>query len=151
MRARDPGHSDGLIQRHRPLMAVALRFLLGGAVNTLATLLLYWLLLRFMHYQWAYLASFCAGILLSYALNTRYVFKAKHSWLRFAAFPLIYLIVYGLGAMTLRITVGHWGVPPALGPILSIIVTLPVSFLLTRALLKPDPSDGSLSGHKRVP
>lgn len=122
-----------------PLHVLALKFLVGGVVNTGATLVLYWILLRFIHYQAAYLVSYCAGILLSYALNTRYVFKAKHSWLKFAVFPVIYLVVYGLGALTLKLTVGTLGVPAALGPIISIVVTLPVSFLLTRALLhRPD-------------
>jgi len=122
-----------------PLHVLALRFLVGGALNTGATLVLYWVLLRFMHYQAAYLISYCAGIVLSYALNTRYVFKARHSWLKFAAFPLIYAVVYVLGALTLKVTVGYFQVPAALGPIISIVVTLPVSFLLTRALLqRPD-------------
>ncbi|AYZ68705.1 TPA: GtrA family protein [Stenotrophomonas maltophilia] len=121
----------------RPAFHVlVLRFLVGGALNTGATLVLYWVLLRFIHYQAAYLVSYCAGIVLSYALNTRYVFRARHSWLKFAVFPLIYVVVYALGALTLKVAVGHLQVPPALGPLISIIVTLPVSFLLTRALLQ---------------
>lgn len=123
-------------QQRPPVHVVALRFLVGGAVNTGATLVLYWVLLRFVHYQAAYLVSYCAGILLSYALNTRYVFKARHSWLKFAVFPLIYAVVYGIGALTLKVAVGYLNVPAAAGPIVSIIVTLPVSFLLTRALLQ---------------
>ncbi len=118
------------------LHVVVLRFLIGGALNTGATLILYWILLRFFHYQAAYLTSYCAGVLLSYALNTRYVFRARHSWMKFAAFPLIYLIVYALGALTLKVAVGTLHVPVAFGPIVSIIVTLPISFLLTRALLQ---------------
>lgn len=137
----DPGAAGdrpGVAQRP-PLHRVALRFLVGGALNTGATLVLYWVLLRFIHYQAAYLISYCAGIVLSYALNTRYVFKARHSWLKFAVFPLIYLVVYALGALTLKVVVGYLQVPAAVGPIISIVVTLPVSFLLTRALLqRPD-------------
>lgn len=125
-----------LIDRHRALITVAVRFLVGGVLNTGATLVLYWLLLRVTNYQWAYLGSYCAGILLSYLLNTRYVFRAEHTWLRFAAFPLIYLVVYALGALTLRVSVHHLGVPATLAPLISIAVTLPVSFLLTRALLQ---------------
>ncbi len=119
-----------------PLHVVAFRFLIGGALNTGATLILYWILLRFCHYQAAYLVSYCAGILLSYVLNTRYVFKARHSWLKFASFPLIYLVVYVIGALTLRLAIGTLHVPTAFGPIISIIVTLPISFLLTKALLQ---------------
>lgn len=97
MWADESSQADTLLRRHRPLVSVALRFLLGGALNTGLTLALYWVLLRFMHYQWAYFASFCAGILISYLINTRYVFRAQHNWLKFAAFPFIYLVTYALG------------------------------------------------------
>ncbi|WDK03624.1 GtrA family protein [Xanthomonas campestris] len=130
----------GSVQRRwdRSWVVVALRFLLGGALNTGVTLVLYWVLLRFIHYQWAYLASFCAGILLSYLINTRYVFRAAHSWLKFAVFPLIYAVTYALGALALKLTVGHLGVPAAIGPLISIAVTLPVSFVLSKLLLQSD-------------
>ncbi len=127
-----------MMHLQRPILKTALRFLVSGAFNTGVTLLLYWLLLHFLHYQWAYLASYCSGVLLSYLLNTRYVFRARHTWLRLATFPLIYLTVYALGALALRLSVGYLKVPEAFAPLLSIAVTLPVSFLLTRALLRPD-------------
>ncbi|APP79388.1 GtrA family protein [Xanthomonas hortorum] len=141
MQPDESPQAGALLRRHRPLVFVALRFLLGGALNTGITLVLYWMLLRFMHYQWAYLASFCTGILLSYLINTRYVFRAAHSWLKFAAFPLIYLVTYALGALALKLSVGHLGVPAAIGPLISIVITLPVSFILSKLLLqapKPD-------------
>ncbi|MEB1605755.1 GtrA family protein [Xanthomonas campestris pv. campestris] len=99
----------------------------------------------FIKYQWAYLISYCAGILLSYFLNTRYVFRTQHTWLRFAIFPLIYVVVYALGALTLKFCVDHLRVPATLGPLLSIAVTLPVSFVLTRILLRSDSSAHSQS------
>ncbi|MBB3813597.1 putative flippase GtrA [Xanthomonas arboricola] len=141
MQPDESSQADALLGRHRPLISVALRFLLGGALNTGLTLVLYWVLLRFMHYQWAYLASFCAGILLSYLINTRYVFRAEHSWLKFAAFPLIYLVTYALGALALKLSVGHLGVPAAVGPLISIVVTLPVSFILSKLLLQAPKRD----------
>lgn len=131
------GAGRRLIQRHRPLLGVALRFLVGGILNTGATLVLYWLLLRFIHYQWAYLASYCAGILLSYLLNTRYVFRARHSWLKFILFPLVYLVIYALGALVLKVAVDYLHLPASVGPLVSIAVTFPVSFLLTKVVLQP--------------
>lgn len=137
MRPVETGPQGRLMERHRPLLAVVLRFLLGGALNTLATLLLYWLLMRFVHYQLAYLASYCAGILLSYVLNTRFVFRARHSWLKFVLFPLVYLVTYAIGALVLKVAVDYLGVPAGIAPLVSIAATLPVSFLLTRVLLQP--------------
>ncbi|MCC8536196.1 GtrA family protein [Xanthomonas axonopodis pv. poinsettiicola] len=145
MQPDESPQADALFGRHRPLVSVALRFLLGGALNTGLTLVLYWALLRFMHYQWAYFASFCAGILCSYLINTRYVFRAQHSWLKFAAFPLIYLVTYALGSLALELSVGHLGVPATVGPLISIVVTLPVSFILSKLLLQA-PMPGSPRG-----
>ncbi len=145
MRPDESPQTGALLRRHQPLVSVTLRFLLGGALNTGLTLVLYWVLLRFLHYQWAYLASFCAGILLSYLINTRYVFRAKHNWWKFAVFPLIYLVTYALGALALKLSVGHLGVPAAIGPLISIAVTLPVSFILSKLLLQA-PKPGSTSG-----
>lgn len=136
MRPAEPGVRRGLMERHRPLLAVVVRFLVGGVLNTGATLLLYWALMRFVHYQIAYLASYCAGILLSYILNTRFVFGARHSWLKFILFPLVYLVTYAIGAVVLKLTVDHLGIPAGVAPLLSIAVTLPVSFLLTRIVLQ---------------
>ncbi|WP_184367766.1 MULTISPECIES: GtrA family protein [Xanthomonas] len=141
MRGDESPQADALRRRHRPLISVALRFLLGGALNTGLTLVLYWALLGFMYYQWAYLASFCAGILLSYLINTRYVFRAQHSWLKFAAFPLIYLVTYAVGALALKLSVGHLGVPAAVGPLVSSVVTLPASFILSKLLLQAPTPD----------
>jgi putative flippase GtrA len=115
-----------------------IRFLIGGGINTLATLALYWLLQRVMHYQLAYLVSYCAGIAISYSVNTRFVFRARHTWLKFAVFPLIYLITYVIGALVLRLSVHQLGVPVSIAPLVSIVATLPVSFLLTRFLLLRD-------------
>ncbi|QOD91384.1 GtrA family protein [Lysobacter sp. CW239] len=131
------GRPSPILQRHQSLLKLVLRFLIGGGFNTAATLILYWLLLRFIHYQGAYLLSYCAGILLSYLLNTCYVFRVRHNWLTFAAFPLVYVVVYALGALTLKIAVDYLHVPDSIGPLASIAVTMPISFLLTRALLQP--------------
>lgn len=131
------GAGRRLIERHRPLLTVVFRFLVGGILNTGATLTLYWVLMQFMHYQLAYLISYCAGIILSYMLNTRFVFRARHTWIRFFLFPLVYLITYAIGALVLRLAVVYLHVPASVGPLVSIAVTLPVSFILTKILLQP--------------
>jgi len=119
------------------LLHTALRFVVSGVVNTTATLALYWLLLLFMSYHWAYLTSFCAGIVLSYALNTRFVFKVGHDWRKLSLYPLIYLITYGLGALALHVSVNTFLVHESLAPFIAISATLPVSFALNKLLLQP--------------
>ena len=111
------------------------RFLAGGGANTLATYGLYWLLLLVMQPQGAYAVSFAAGVALSYVLNLRFVFRQRHSNSKMAMFPLVYLIVYALGAGVLHVAIRHFGVRAGLAPLLSIACTLPVSFVLTRWFL----------------
>ncbi|MGH8032289.1 MAG: GtrA family protein [Luteimonas sp.] len=123
--------------RRHGLAATALRFLLGGGVNTLATLALYWLLLRLISPQAAYAISFVAGLGLSYALNTGFVFDAVRTWRNVLAFPLIYLCGYLAGALMLDVAVRRWHVDPYLAPLLSIAVSLPLTFVLMRLLLRP--------------
>lgn len=121
--------------RKSALLRQAVRFVLSGGVNTLATYLLYLLLLNFMHYQPAYAVSFVAGILLAYALSTRFVFRTPHSWVKFSLFPLVYLISYAAGAGVLALAVRRMGVDERLAPIISACVTLPLSFALSRLVL----------------
>lgn len=113
-----------------------LRFLLVGATNTASSYLLYLLLLQFMAYLFAYSLAYCAGIVLSYFLNVRYVFKRNASLASFLQFPLVYLIQYALGALTLWLLVGQFGMSASLAMIAVIIVTIPVTFLSSRLVLR---------------
>lgn len=119
------------------LPATALRFLAGGIANTLATLLLYWALLTILPPHPAYATSFVAGIGLSYLVNTGFVFGARRSWGNLVAFPLVYLVGYGAGALVLELATARFGVDPRLAPLLSVAVTVPLTFVLMRLLLRP--------------
>lgn len=117
------------------LLGQSLRFLMGGGANTLATYGLYWLLLVIVAPQIAYAISFAIGVALSYVLNLRFVFRKRHSIKKMALFPLIYMIVYLVGAGALHIAIRYLEVHAGFAPLLSIASTLPISFLLTRWLL----------------
>lgn len=112
-----------------------LRFLVVGGLNTLATLCIYWLLLPHVEYAVAYTISFIAGILSGYALNTCVVFKARWSWRRLMAFPFVHVVNYILGMGVIWLAVGVSGLDARLGPVVAVVVTLPVNFLLTRRLI----------------
>jgi putative flippase GtrA len=111
------------------------RFLLVGLTNTLFSYVLYLLLLLAMPYIAAYTLSYCAGIVLSYFLNVHFVFKKRPSLASFLKFPFVYVIQYGLGVLVLWLLVGA-GMDPKLAMAGVIVVTIPVTFLASRFVLK---------------
>lgn len=111
------------------------RFLLVGASNTLFSYLVYLLLLMVMPYIAAYTLAYGAGIVLSYFLNVRFVFKKRVSLASFLKFPFVYVIQYALGALVLWLLVGA-GITPTLAMAGVVAVTIPVTFLASRFVLK---------------
>ena len=112
------------------------RFLIVGGTTTLLTYLVYLVLIRWIGYELAYAAGYGLGVLVSYVLSTRYVFRqpmTKKSALRF---PLVYLAQFLVGLMVLHIAVEVFGVPVELAPVIAVAATIPVTFLLSRTILR---------------
>ncbi len=111
------------------------RFLLVGATNTLFSYVLYLLLLMAMSPQLAYTLSFAAGIVLSYFLNVHFVFRKTPGLASFLKFPFVYLLQYGVGLLVLTLLIG-FEIDPRLAMAGVIVVTIPVTFLASRFVLK---------------
>lgn len=112
------------------------RFLLVGGSNTLLGYVLYYLFLFFMPYLYAYTVSYCIGIVFSYVMNSRFVFRQPMSLARFLQFPIVYVIQYGLGVAILWLLVGRMSVAPELAMLGVVAATIPVTFLTSRFILK---------------
>lgn len=118
------------------LRGEALRFLAAGMANTAATYAVYLVLLAPLGYGLAYSVAFASGIALSYLLGTRFVFRVSGSLRRAMAFPLVYFAQYLAGLGVLHIGVAWLSVPTRLALLASIAVTVPLTFALSRLLLK---------------
>lgn len=112
------------------------RFLVVGCANTAFAYSLYFLLNTRLHYQLAYALAYVAGIFFSYWLNTRWVFKTAMNWKSFFAFPLVYVFQYLMNAVLLHLLVETLGVSEWLSPFLVIIASIPVTFALSRLVIK---------------
>lgn len=113
------------------------RFLIVGCLNTTFAYSLYFLFNQFMHYQAAYALAYVMGIFFSYWLNTSWVFKTAMNWKSFFAFPLVYIFQYSVNAVFLYVLVEIFDFSEWLSPFVVIILSIPVTFLLSRFVIKP--------------
>jgi len=112
------------------------RFLAVGAVNSGLTYLVYLALLRAVSYRWAYSVSYVAGIFLSFVLNSLFVFRVPLRWRRLLPYPTVYLVQYLLGLCVVYAGVELLRWDERLMPVVVLAVTVPVSFVLTRWVLR---------------
>jgi putative flippase GtrA len=112
------------------------RFLAVGALNTGLSYLVYLALLKWVSYRWAYSLSYAAGIVLSFVLNSLFVFRVPLRWRRLLPYPSVYLVQYllGLGVVHVGVELLEWD--ERLMPVAVLVVTVPVSFVLTRWVLR---------------
>lgn len=108
------------------------RFLLSGAFNTAVTYALYLVLLRIAPYRVSYTISYVAGIVLAYELNRAFVFRTGRSVRSALATPLIYLLQYLLGLAIVTVSISRFEIEPRFAPLLSVAITVPVTFVLVR-------------------
>ncbi|MEK5036071.1 GtrA family protein [Paenibacillus sp. FSL R7-0302] len=113
-----------------------LKFVVSGGINTLTTYLMYLLLLLFLNYSLAYTVSYVSGIFLSYYLNTVFVFKEKMSIKKFLKFPIVYLIQYFINLLMLYILVEHLHLSTRIVPLIVVVVTIPVTYVLSKLIIK---------------
>ncbi|MEA2985764.1 MAG: hypothetical protein QOD94_2018 [Alphaproteobacteria bacterium] len=131
------GRNLALSKNHRfaDLLTQVPRFIGAGAINTLATFLLYQMLLFLVPYKVAYTLSFAAGILLSAVFNSRLVFRTTLNWRALLRFTTVTLVTYVIGLNLVVVLIENLGVPPAIAPLFVVVLLLPLSFFGTRIAL----------------
>ncbi len=113
-----------------------IRFIFFGGVNSLLTYAIYAFFLFFVAYAVAYTLSYVLGIFISYFLNARFVFNEKARLTKALQFPLVYLVQYLLGVALLYILVEIFSFSKLLAPILIVVFTVPITYLLSRFIIK---------------
>jgi putative flippase GtrA len=113
------------------------RFIFVGGIVTLTSYLVYLLLLKFIDYLYAYTCAFLIGVILSYLLNSLIVFEVSLSLKKLTLFPTVYLVQYLIGTFIIYVFVGRFQVDERLGPILAVIISVPVTYSLSKFILRP--------------
>jgi putative flippase GtrA len=116
------------------------QFILIGLVNLVLTYTLYLVLGLFLPYPAAYTISYACGILISYLLNARFVFKSPIRISKAAQYPIVYLAQYLLGMALLYLLVERAHLSSRIAPLVIPALTVPATYLLSRYLIR-----GSLS------
>ncbi len=121
---------------YRRLAGEFFRFLIMGGTNTLVAYAIYLVLLQWMRFDVAYTIGYAVGIVMAYALSAAFVFRQpmrKRSALRF---PLVYLAQFlvSLGLLHLAVEVLH--IPQWLALGFAVVLTIPVTFVLSRWVLR---------------
>lgn len=117
-----------------------IRFLVTGSINTAASWAVYLLVLQFAPYTVAYTCAHLFGIVFTYYLSTRWVFKVEMSWKTFLQFPLIYVIRYAVDLTLIIVWVKVLGLWEEIAPIAALVISMPLGFVLSRWLLKAQPA-----------
>lgn len=109
-----------------------LRFLIAGGLNTAVTYLMYLGLLQVTTIQISYAIAFVSGIGISYLLGRIFVFKTHQGYRSALMLPLVYLLQYVTGAAVVWAWVDLLSQHPAFAPAIAIVVTLPITYLLSK-------------------
>lgn len=109
-----------------------MRFLLSGGFNTVATYVVYLALLQSFGYRGAYTVAYAIGILLAYVINRIFVFRTHRGWSSILLFPFVYLAQYLVGLVALWAWIDKFGLAKPLAPLVAILITVPLTYLLSR-------------------
>ncbi len=123
------------------------RFVAGGVANTAVTYVIFLSTKLVMPYQLAYLVSYGLGIVLSYIYNAKAVFRIRLTPFGLMLWPLVYAVQYAAGALLLVLLVEKAKLPENLGPLFIAMVMVPVTYSLSRIVLKAtNPDRGRCDG-----
>ena len=112
------------------------RFVFWGGVNTLAGYLFYLFLLFFLPYLISYSIAFVFSIFVSYVLNSKFVFNQELGLRKAIKYPVVYVNQYVLGAVSLYLLVHFLAISKFVAPLVVVVITIPVTFLLSRRILR---------------
>lgn len=114
------------------------RFVIAGAVNTGATYLLFVFLQFFLLYQIAYTIAYSSGILLSYWLNSVFVFQRAMNFGKMIQYPVVYLVQYIVGVIFMTLLVEFFSLDSICAAPIVIVSVIPITFTLSRYVIKSD-------------
>lgn len=118
--------------------AEILKFIIVGGINTLNYYVVYLLLLKLFHieYMISHITGFIVAFVISYYLNCYFVYRVKPTWRKFISFPITQLVNASLQTVLLYVFVSWLNLPAEIAPFAGLIITIPITFILSKWILK---------------
>lgn len=120
-----------------------LLFTLLGSFNTFTAATVSSLTSHFLQDNIAAIVGYLASISLSYFLNSRFVFRRKPAFKRYARFLISYVPTFIIYSLVTFVTINTWGLPQFWGTVLAAITGGPITFIVIKlyAFGKPKKED----------
>jgi len=112
------------------------RFLIGGVLNTVVGYGVYLSLFHWLRYEVAYAIAYVVAIAVSYVFNAMFVFRQPLRARSALYYPLVYLAQFLLGLLLLKVLIGAMHMSAWLAPLLVSVLTIPMTFLLSRIIMR---------------
>lgn len=118
--------------------AEILKFIIVGGINTLNYYVVYLLLLKLLHieYMISHITGFIVAFVISYYLNCYFVYRVKPTWRKFISFPITQLVNVSLQTVLLYVFVSWLNLPTEIAPFAGLVITIPITFILSKWILK---------------
>ncbi|WP_390238796.1 GtrA family protein [Vibrio sp. F74] len=111
-------------------------FVIIGAGGTVFSYIIYLYLNMYLNYNVSFFIAYLLGIVYSYVMNSKIVFKTTLSIKKFSVFPLVYVVQYIFSALLLTFLVDQIRFSESWAPIIIAAITTPVTFLLSQYVLE---------------
>ena len=133
---------DGMVMLRERIKALAkqmISFGIVGLVMTSISLVIYWLGVRFgVHYLLANAVGFVVSVAIGYVLNNTFTFRCKDKAVEWSIASLfkVYVSYFFTGIILNRALLWIWndyvGINENISPILNLLVTIPLNFILNK-------------------
>lgn len=123
---------------NKQLMFEIIKFIIVGGINTLNYYVIYLILLKYANIEYiiSHILAFVIAFIISFYLNCYFVYKVRPTLKKFFAFPLTQVVNMGLQTLLLYVLVDNFDLSPTIAPLLGLIVTIPITFVLSKWILK---------------
>ncbi|TLS36273.1 GtrA family protein [Pseudalkalibacillus caeni] len=115
-----------------------IRFVMVGGVNTANYYVIYLLFFRIagVSYLFSHWIAFFISMVISFYLNVYFTYRVKPTLKKFLQFPITQVVNMSISSVFIYIFVEYLHLNGYIAPILAVVFTVPVTFILTSKILK---------------